>query len=600
MKKFEELGLSKELLKVIGELKFTEPSEIQEKAIPLALTGRDIVGGSSTGSGKTLAFSAPILERIKPNKTVQALILTPTRELAEQITNAMRDFSRYKDIRFLSVYGGVDIEAQIRRIPRSDVIIGTPGRVLDHIERRTLNLSNVKFLVLDEVDRMLDMGFSRDVEKIIKLCPEKRQTFLFSATLSKEIEHLIKKYTINPAEISVKSYVDHSKLKQVYYEVPSDMKFSLLVYLLKKEKADLVMVFSNTRRNADLITGNLLKLGINAQAIHGGLTQSKRLRVLEDFHKKGVGVLICTDVAARGLDIKGVTHVYNYDIPDVANDYTHRIGRTARAGSNGIAINLITKRDSYNFENVLKNKEFNITKEEMPEIEKVDMDIRAGNKREITRLNKREGSSFNQSRDNRRERNLDRDSRPRRNFRDDSKPKFNRRSSGKNVYNKRREMNEEFVEEGRESKPRRTFRSDKPKFNRRSSGKSVYNKRREMNEEFVEEGREYKEKRRSFGKKSFKKSFGSRKSSDDDSNPRRSFGEGRKSSTRSFTKKPFLNRNSRREDKPRFGRNSRNRSSERETSFGKKRESSGPRINRDSKYKRTPSRDAKHSIKKRR
>ncbi|MEK0337605.1 MAG: DEAD/DEAH box helicase, partial [Nitrosopumilus sp.] len=328
MEKFTELGLSTELTDVLRQFGFKEPSEIQEKAIPLALAGRDIIGGSATGSGKTLAFASPILENLKPNKEIQALILTPTRELAEQVATSINNFGKNKRLNVLAVYGGVRIESQIRKLPTTDVLVGTPGRILDHINRRTLNLKNIKILVLDEVDRMFDMGFQRDVEKIISYCPKKRQTMMFSATISADIDYLSKKYTKNPVEISVKSYVDASKLTQVYYDVPDNKKFSLLVHLLRQEESNFVLVFCSTRRNVEFVTDNLIRTGIKAKAIHGGLVQKKRLRVLEEFKQKGTGVLVCTDVAARGLDIKDVSHVYNYDIPNDTKDYIHRIGRT--------------------------------------------------------------------------------------------------------------------------------------------------------------------------------------------------------------------------------------------------------------------------------
>ena len=253
MESFRKLGLSKELTDVLKREGFTEPTEIQEKAIPLALKGKDIIGGSATGSGKTLAFASPIIEKLKPNFNVQALILTPTRELAEQVANAIRNFGRNKKLNVLAVYGGVKIEPQIRKLSTADVLVGTPGRILDHLNRRTLRLDEIKFLVLDEVDRMFDMGFSRDVERILKECSTDRQTMMFSATISQNIDNLAKKYTHNPVEIAVKSHVDPSKLKQVYYDVPDNKKFSLLVSLLKEETSELVMVFCSTRRNVDFV-----------------------------------------------------------------------------------------------------------------------------------------------------------------------------------------------------------------------------------------------------------------------------------------------------------------------------------------------------------
>ena len=378
MEQFTKLGLSKEITDVLKQFSFKEPSEIQEKAIPLALAGRDIIGGAMTGSGKTLVFASAIIENLKPNGEIQALVLTPTRELAEQVATSIRDFGKNKRLRVLAIYGGVNIESQIRQLHSADVIVATPGRLIDHMNRRTLRLNNVKFLVLDEVDRMLDMGFRRDVESIIHECPKNRQTMMFSATISQDIDYLAKRYTQNPAEVSVKSYVDASKLTQVYYDVPDYQKFSLLVALLKSENADLVMVFCNTRRNVDFISKNLIRIGINAKAIHGGIEQTKRIRVLDEFHRNGLGVLVCTDVASRGLDIKDVTHVYNYEVPSDSKDYIHRIGRTARAGKEGKAITILASRDYENFRNLLGSKDINITSEKLPEIETVKVDIDSG------------------------------------------------------------------------------------------------------------------------------------------------------------------------------------------------------------------------------
>jgi len=401
MEKFEKLGLSQEVLKVLKEEGFEKPTEIQEKSIPILLKGKDLVGGSATGSGKTLAFAAPIIENLKPNKRVQALILTPTRELAEQVSESIKKFSKNRRLNVLAVYGGVSIEPQMRKLAITDVVVGTPGRVLDHMHRKTLRLDNVKFLVLDEVDRMFDMGFRVDVEKILRECPRERQTMMFSATISNDIDYLAKKYTKNPVQVSVKSYLDASKLKQIYYDIENNQKFSLLVHLLKEEDSDLVMVFCSTRRNADFVANNLSEVGINAKAIHGGLDQKKRIRILQEFHNKGVGVLVCTDVAARGLDIKGVSHIYNYDLPPSSSDYIHRIGRTARAGKEGIAINFLSGRDYENFGNIEKDKSLKIVREELPRFERININ---------TGRNKKFGNGYRGSKDNR-SGNLSRDNR---------------------------------------------------------------------------------------------------------------------------------------------------------------------------------------------
>jgi len=364
---FRKLGVSEEILKAIVELNFIEPSEIQEKAIPLVLAGKDVIGGSATGSGKTLVFASAIIQRTEKGKGIQSLVLTPTRELAEQITKTLRHFSKYKLLNIISVYGGVSIEPQISLLERADVVIGTPGRILDHLNRNTISLNKVKILVLDEADRMLDMGFIDDVDSIIKNVNKNRQTLLFSATISHDINYLAGRYMNNPVKVSAEEFVDPSKLKQFYYDVTFDKKFSLLVHLLKNETSKLVMVFCNTRKTADFVGKTLNKNNIEATAIHGGLTQNRRSNIMENFHKGKCFVLVCTDVAARGLDIKNISHVYNYDIPKTEKEYIHRIGRTARAGKDGKAISLLSQKDYENFKEIHKYHS-EIQEEKLPEI----------------------------------------------------------------------------------------------------------------------------------------------------------------------------------------------------------------------------------------
>lgn len=375
MESFRKLGLSEELLKLLEKAHISEPSEIQEKVIPLIIAGKDVIGGSATGSGKTLAFGAGIIDKTQSGHGVQVLILTPTRELAEQVGGVFEKYSNFKRLKVAIVYGGTSISHQINDLRRCDIVVGTPGRMLDHLERGTVNLDHVKVLVLDEADRMLDMGFVKDVETIIRNCPKERQTLLFSATISADIEHIANKHMKNPVAISVDSYISTEQLRQIYYDVPRNMKFSLLVHLLKKEESGLVMVFCNTRHNTDFVGENLRDAGIDSLIIHGGLTQQKRNSIMEKFHDKKVHVLVCTDVAARGLDIKGVSHIYNYDIPKTSSDYIHRIGRTARAGKNGIAVNLLADRDYDNFTAVLKDKSLEIKREELPEIQMVRISL---------------------------------------------------------------------------------------------------------------------------------------------------------------------------------------------------------------------------------
>lgn len=385
MNEFKKLGLSEKIVKIVDGLGLTKPTEIQEKTIPLSLEGKDIIGSSATGSGKTLAFGLGMIEKMEKGKGPQALILTPTRELADQITKVFKTISRDYNLKVTEVYGGVSISGQIRNIPESEIIIGTPGRVLDHLERRTLNLSKLKVLVLDEADRMSDMGFLDDVEKIINRCPDTRQTLLFTATISSDIGHIAKRHMKSPVSISVESYVDASKLHQVYYDVPRNIKFSLLVHLLKEEGSNLVMVFCNTRMNSDMLADNLGRYGLHAKAIHGGLDQKKRNRLMEDFHRGEVRILVCTDVAARGLDIKGISHVYNYDIPKTSAEYIHRVGRTARAGKEGMAVSIVTDKDYDNFRRVLQDPSLKIERKDAPEVESLHVKFNSSRDRDSGR-----------------------------------------------------------------------------------------------------------------------------------------------------------------------------------------------------------------------
>jgi ATP-dependent RNA helicase DeaD len=371
MKQFTDLGLNEPIMRVIKEKQFEVPSLIQEKSIPLILENKDVIGVSSTGSGKTLAFASGIINNCKPKQYAQALILTPTRELAEQVAKAIKEFSKYTHLKMAIIYGGVAINPQIQKLKKADIIVGTPGRILDHLERRTIDLHDVNTLVLDEADMMLDMGFIYDVEKIISNCPKERQTLLFSATMPREIEHLTRKHMVKPTRIDAEPMVDPSKLTQIYYDVEDNKKFSLLVHLMKEEKEGLVMVFCNSRSNVDFIVKNLELNGIESMAIHGGFSQDRRTKVMDRFHSKNVYVLVCTDVAARGLDISGVSHVYNYDIPRDSKQYVHRVGRTARAGKEGKAVNILASRDHENFTRVLRDNDVNIDVQETPQLERV-------------------------------------------------------------------------------------------------------------------------------------------------------------------------------------------------------------------------------------
>jgi ATP-dependent RNA helicase DeaD len=366
---FEKLGIGEPVMQAIRELGFDTPTEVQEKTIPLVLKGKNVIVGSATGSGKTLVFGVGIVETCEKGKGLQALVITPTRELCVQVSKELRKFAKFNQLFVAAIYGGLSYGPQFEKLKIADVVVGTPGRLLDHLQQGTIDLSKVKILVLDEADRMLDMGFIDDVERIIGKCKSRKQTMLFSATIDDNAVRLGSKYMSEPHRISAEELVDPSKLTQVYYDILSHLKFSLLTHLLKHEHGGLVMVFCNTRRNVEFVSNNLVCNGIKAEGIHGGLSQQKRESIMNHFHDRSVFVLVCTDVAARGLDIKGVSHIYNYDMPKETNEYIHRIGRTARAGKEGKVINLLSQNDHDNYNRVLKYYRVEIKKEDRPYIE---------------------------------------------------------------------------------------------------------------------------------------------------------------------------------------------------------------------------------------
>ena len=383
---FEDIEINSKLKQKITESGFTDLTVIQERCIPEILNKKDVVGQAETGSGKTLAFCLPILDKIQQGQGLQAVVLTPTRELCQQVSDVFIDFGKNLGIRTTSIFGGVAIGPQIKNIRTSEIVVVTPGRMLDHIGRRTIDLRNVRFLVLDETDKMLDMGFIDDVEKIIRFMPRDRQTLMFSATVENCIHRLIKRYLRNPVIIKTQSQVDRTKLKQVYYDIyQRNNKFSILVHLLKNHTHGLAIVFCATRRASDIVAKNLKHHGINATAIHGGMTQSKRMRSLESLREQKTDVLVATDVAARGLDIKNVTHIYHYDVPKTPTDYIHRIGRTARAGENGKAITLLTEPDHDNFRRVQSNDELEIEKADIPDFKRVSFFCKSRRNRNSSR-----------------------------------------------------------------------------------------------------------------------------------------------------------------------------------------------------------------------
>ena len=347
---FTTLGLSDQILKGVAAAGYTEPTPIQSLAIPLVLAGRDLIGCAETGTGKTAAFVLPMLQRLAADgasrgglRRPRALVLTPTRELCQQIHVVFEQCAPFVSCRSVSVYGGVSMENQLKHLRRGvDVVVATPGRLLDHLQRKSIDLSAVRILVLDEADRMLDMGFIDDVRKIVKAVPTERQTMLFSATLSPEIKKLASNLLRNPetVETGERPAPAHG-IDQHFYSAHPEAKMDLLLHALEAEKMQSVLVFSRTKHGADKICRRLERQNIAAVAIHSNRTQSQRERALQGFKQGKFRVLVATDIAARGIDVVGISHVINYDIPPYAEDYVHRIGRTGRAGASGIALTFV-------------------------------------------------------------------------------------------------------------------------------------------------------------------------------------------------------------------------------------------------------------------
>jgi ATP-dependent RNA helicase DeaD len=363
--------LKPEFEKAVLDLGFSEFTEIQEKCIPLIQQGRDVIGLSFTGSGKTAAFGFPTLEKVIPGNGLQLLVVVPTRELCNQVAKEFRKFTKYRKTFIVEIYGGVSIEPQIVHLRHADVVVGTPGRLLDHLSRSTINTGGVRMLVLDEADKMFEMGFIDDMKRIISKIPVESQKLLFGATMPPEIMAITRNYMKNPLKVKMQSYVDKSKLVQHYYDISREEKFSLLVHILENEPKGLSIIFCGTRQFVDFVDDNLKRQNIKSQALHGGITQARRNQIMDEFHGGKLDVLVASDVAARGLDIKNVNLIINYDIPRTSVEYIHRIGRTARAGSEGKVISLLSREDHNNFRKVLEDRSLLIENMKLPKYKRV-------------------------------------------------------------------------------------------------------------------------------------------------------------------------------------------------------------------------------------
>ncbi|MEK4853196.1 DEAD/DEAH box helicase [Paenibacillus sp. FSL H7-0756] len=369
MKTFAEFGLEPKVLQAITELGFEEATPIQEQAIPLAMAGSDLIGQAQTGTGKTAAFGIPLISKIaREEEKILALIMTPTRELAIQVAEEIGKLTRFKGLRSLAIYGGQDIGRQIRGLKRKpQIIIGTPGRLLDHINRKTIRLDDVQTIVLDEADEMLDMGFMEDIQTILKLVPEERQTMLFSATMPPNIQRLAQQFLKNPQHVSViPKQISAPLIDQAYIEVPERQKFEALSRLIDMESPDLAIVFGRTKRRVDELAEGLQKRGYSADGLHGDLSQNQRDAVMRKFRDGSIDVLVATDVAARGLDVSGVTHVINFDLPQDPESYVHRIGRTGRAGKEGTAWSFVTPREIDHLHLIERVTRHRITRKPLP------------------------------------------------------------------------------------------------------------------------------------------------------------------------------------------------------------------------------------------
>jgi ATP-dependent RNA helicase DeaD len=365
---FSSLNLREELVQAITGLGYSEPTPIQSAIIPVMLEGADVIGQAQTGTGKTAAFALPILQNFTPQRYVQALVLAPTRELALQVADSMIEYGKHLDVRILAVYGGQPYGPQISRLNRGvDVVVGTPGRLLDLIERNALNIKHVRVLVLDEADEMLNMGFMEDVEKILAETPPERQTALFSATMPPRIRSLANRFMRDPQHVNIKrDTLTLASTEQRYYLVHEADKTNALTRLFEIEPIKSALIFARTRAETAILANELVVRGIPAEAIHGDLDQNARERVLGRFRANQLKVLVATDVAARGLDIEDISHVFNYHLPDDAEVYVHRIGRTGRAGKTGVAITLLSPREKRRLREVEALTKQPVKKMELP------------------------------------------------------------------------------------------------------------------------------------------------------------------------------------------------------------------------------------------
>jgi len=374
--RFDELNLSDDVLRAVSELGFEEATPIQSETIPLLMQGKDVTGHAQTGTGKTAAFAIPIIEMIdESQKNIQAIILCPTRELVIQVSDELRKLAKFKEnLSVVSIYGGQDIERQLKLLRKfPQIIVGTPGRTIDHLNRRTLKTQYIRFVILDEADEMLDMGFRDDIERILKDAPDVRQTIMFSATMPEDIMQLMKKYQKNAIIVDVTSQkINAPKIEQVYFDIQESLKPEALSRLIDLHNIKLALVVCNTKNQVDILAQIVKSRGYFAEGLHGDMNQNQREKVMRDFRNGNVEILVATDVAGRGLDVNNIEAVFNYDLPRDDEDYVHRIGRTGRAGKTGISFTFVVGKQIYALKRIERMYNLKISRSNIPTITELD------------------------------------------------------------------------------------------------------------------------------------------------------------------------------------------------------------------------------------
>lgn len=391
---FNELGLSPKVIKAIEDMGFEEPSSIQKEVIPVLMDGYDAIGQAQTGTGKTLAFGAPLISTLgEPKGHVAGIVLCPTRELAVQVNDELNRIAAKTKLKIIPVFGGAPIDRQMRMLKEgADIVVGTPGRVIDLMERRKLDLSGIEFFILDEADEMLNMGFIEDIEKIMESAPEDRQTMLFSATMPKRIKDLSRNFMKEDRKhiIIERSTVTVDKVEQYYYEIKHQERFESLCRILDSTDYNAIIIFCNTKRSVDEVTEHLKNRGYKAEGMHGDMKQEARLKTLGRFKNGTLEILVATDVAARGIDVDNISHVVNYDLPQDTENYVHRIGRTGRAGRNGVALTLVTPREYMSLKAIEKFTRGKITRKDIPTVDDIFESKLSGIKNEIDEVLEKE------------------------------------------------------------------------------------------------------------------------------------------------------------------------------------------------------------------